>query len=389
MRRKVFGALCAALTFSPLLMGVAAQATPARRHNHPKAVAPAHIDRAVASAMQAHKIPGLALAVIQDGRVVFVKAYGLRDREQALPLHANTVMYGASLTKAVFAYTVMQLVEEGVVDLDRPIAADLKKPLPDYPKYADLASDPRWKKITPRMVLDHTTGFPNFAFVNPDGKLDIKFEPGARYAYSGEGMNLLQFMIEEKTGKSLGDIIKTRVFDRFGMVRTSMSWRDDFAGDLTTGYDTAGKAEAHHKRGSVRAAGSMDTTVEDYAAFLAGFQRGEGLSAKSKHEMLRPQIAITSARQFPTLMTETDPRNAKVHLAAGLGWVLFAGRQGRGYFKAGHDDVTDNFALCLERRRRCVLILTNSGAASPAFPQIVRAVMGETGAPLYWEGQEP
>src|SRR3569832_2261689 len=181
MRRKVFGALCAALTFSPLLMGVAAQATPARRHNHPKAVAPARIDRAVASAMQAHNIPGLALAVIQDGRVAYMKAYGLRDRERALPLHANTVMYGASLTKAVFAYTVMQLVEVGVVVLVWLLAADLKKPLPDYPKYADLASDPRWKKITPRMVLAHSTGFPYIAFVNPDGKLDIKFEPGARY----------------------------------------------------------------------------------------------------------------------------------------------------------------------------------------------------------------
>jgi CubicO group peptidase (beta-lactamase class C family) len=133
--------------------------------------------------------------------------------------------YGASLTKAAFAYMVMQLVDEGRLELDAPIARYLPKPLPQYPKYADLASDARWERLTPRMLLSHTSGFPNFRFLNPDGKLDFKFDPGTRYAYSGEGINLLQFVLEAGLGLKVGQEMQRRVFDRFDMKRTSMVWR--------------------------------------------------------------------------------------------------------------------------------------------------------------------
>lgn len=332
------------------------------------------------------KLPGLALAVIQDGQVVDVKAYGLRDVEQAAPLRTDTVMYGASLTKLVFGYLVMQLVDEGVLELDTPIERYLKKPLPEFKKYEDLASDPRWKQLTPRMLLSHSPGFPNFRFVNPDGKLDFKFDPGTRYAYSGEGINLLQFVLEDAgLGLDAGREFQRRVFDRFGMSRTSMVWRDDFAPNVTTGYDKDGVAKEHHQRGSVRAAGSMDTTIEDYAKFLAGLMRGEGLSAKARAEMLSAQRAIPWARQFPTLTEEMDPRNQDIGLSAGLGMVLFKDRSGPAFFKGGHDDHTDNFALCLERGKRCIVLLSNNVKGPKVFPALVEAVLGPTDMPWRWE----
>ena len=190
------------------------------------ALTPRAIDATVERLRTRVKVPGLALALIADGKPVYVKAYGLRSVEKQQPLQTDTVMYAASLTKLVFAYTVMQLVDEGKIELDRPITAYLKKPLPEYAKYAELAGDPRWKSLTPRRLLDHTPGFPNFRFVNPDGKLDFKFDPGARYAYSGEGINLLQFVLEEGLGLDVGREMQRRVFDRFGMKRTAMTWRD-------------------------------------------------------------------------------------------------------------------------------------------------------------------
>jgi CubicO group peptidase (beta-lactamase class C family) len=378
------------LMLSLTLLGAATSAGaagrgPAIRRLDGRALTPRQIDAEVERLMTKGKMPGLALALIQDGKPVYVKAYGLRSVETRQPLTPETVMYGASLTKLAFAYTVMQLVDEGIVKLDQPITAYLKKPLPDYPKYAELAGDPRWKALTPRMLLDHTPGFPNFRFVNPDGKLDFKFDPGTRYAYSGEGINLLQFVLEEGLGLDLGKEMQRRVFDRFGMTRTSMTWRADFAPNLADGYDAAGKLEAHHQRGSVRAAGSMDTTITDYAKFLAGFLRGEGLSAGARAEMLRPQIAIVSAHQFPTLETATEPANRSIGLASGLGSVLFKSPYGPAFYKGGHDDWTDNLAVCVEAKRRCILLLSNSALGAAVYPALVTSVFGETRLPWRWE----
>ncbi len=349
------------------------------------ALTPQAIDATVERLRTRAKVPGLALALIADGKPVYVKAYGLRSVEKQQPLRTDTVMYAASLTKLVFAYTVMQLVDEGKIELDRPITAYLKKPLPEYAKYAELAADPRWKALTPRMLLDHTPGFPNFRFINPDGKLDFKLDPGTRYAYSGEGINLMQFVLEEGLGLDVGREMQRRVFDRFGMTRTAMTWRDDFAPNLADGYDETGKLEGHHQRGSVRAAGSMDTTIEDYAKFLAGFLRGEGLSAKARAEMLRPQIAIVSAHQFPTLDPATDPANREIGLASGLGAVLFKGPYGDMFYKGGHDDWTDNLAVCAEAKKRCILLLSNTARGAAVYPELVDAVLGKTRMPWGWE----
>jgi CubicO group peptidase (beta-lactamase class C family) len=371
------------LLASPLV--AAAPPAPVVHRLDESSLTPREIDAEAERLMAKERVPGLALALIQDGQPVYVKAYGLGNVESKKPLATDTVMYGASLTKMAFAYMIMQLVDDGIVKLDQPIGGLLKKPLPEYPKYADLAGDPRWKSLTPRILLDHTPGFPNFAFINPNGKLDFKFDPGTRYAYSGEGINLLQFVLEEGLGLDVGKEMQRRVFDRFGMTRTSMTWRPDFAPNLADGYDLNGKREGHHQRGSVRAAGSMDTTITDYARFLAGFLRGEGLSPASRAEMLRPQIAITSAHQFPTLEAKTDPANKEISLSAGLGSVLFKGPYGPAFYKGGHDDWTDNIFVCVEAKKRCILLLSNSVRGETIYPALIKSVFGDAGVPWSWE----
>ena len=108
----------------------------------------------------------------------------------------------------------------------------------------------------------------------------LHFEPGRRYAYSGEGIILLQFVLETGLGLNVGDEMQRRVFDRFGMTRTSMTWRPDFADNAADGYAIDGAFKAHDRRSRPRAAGSMDTTISDFAVFLAAFSRGDGLSRK-------------------------------------------------------------------------------------------------------------
>ncbi|MFE8601777.1 serine hydrolase domain-containing protein [Archangium violaceum] len=358
-----------------------------------RAWTPAGLDAEVTRAMQDTGAKGLALAVIEDGQPVYVQSHGVRNAAGE-PLQPDTVMYGASLTKAVFAYMVAQLVDEGVIGLDTPIDRLLSKPLPDYTdpqledryaRYSGLAGDERWRKLTPRILLTHSAGFANFGFLEPDGKLRFHFDPGSRYAYSGDGLILLQFVLEQGLGLDVGREMQRRVFDRFGMTDTSMVWRPDFADNLADGWTLEGKVEAHDERSKVRAAGSMDTTLADFARFAAAYVRGEGLTDATRAELTRPQLPIGTASQFPTPQPELPPESRHRDLASGLGVIVFDGPQGRGFLKGGHNDSTGNIWVCVEQRRRCVVLLSNDVRAEPAYPRLVKAILGETGAPWSWE----
>lgn len=350
----------------------------------------AELDAEVARAMAATQARGLAIAIIDRGRVVRVRSYGDRNAAAA-PLQKNTIMYGASLTKSAFAYMVMQLVDEGRLDLDRPLAQYLERPLPDYPNedkyapWADLAGDERWRAVTARHLLTHSVGFANFAFLEPDGRLRFHFDPGARYAYSGEGFILLQFVLERGLGLDVGVEMQRRVFDRFGMTNTSMIWRPDFAANLADGWKSDGSVEPHDERSKVRAAGSMDTSIDDIAKFAAGYVRGEGLTAGSREALIARQLPITSASQFPSLQPELAAESRRGQPAAGLGVIVFDGPQGPGFMKGGHNDSTGNTLVCVQRRQRCVVILANDVRAEAAFPRLVEFAIGKTGAPWRWE----
>jgi len=340
--------------------------------------------------MAATQAQGLALAVVNAGQVVHIAAYGRRNAAGE-PLQTDTVMYGASLTKAVFGYFVMQLVDEGKLDLDRPLAAYLDRPLPDYSNlltpysWRHLASDDRWRRLTARMLLTHSSGFANFAFLEPDRRLRMHFDPGTRYAYSGEGLILLQFVLERGLGLDVGAEMQRRIFDPLDMDRTAMMWRSDFRPNLADGWTADGQPRPHDERSKVRAAGSMDTTIADMATMAAAYVNGLGLSPASAAALTSPQLPITTASQFPTLQAELPPEQRHPDLAAGLGVVTFTGPQGPGFYKGGHDDITGNTWVCVKAGKRCVVILANDVRAEAAFPQLVRFILGETGAPWRWE----
>jgi CubicO group peptidase (beta-lactamase class C family) len=350
----------------------------------------AAIDAEARRLMAAAQVQGLALAVVDGGRVAHVAAYGKRNAAGE-PLQTDTVMYGASLTKAVFGYWVMQLVTDGKLDLDRPLADYLDRPLPDYPQdpksgpWRHLAGEPRWRQLTARMLLTHSGGFANFAFLEPDRRLRMHFDPGTRYAYSGEGLILLQFVLERGLKLDVGAEMQRRVFDALGMTRTAMMWRADFRPNLADGWKEDGSVEPHDERSKVRVAGSMDTTIADMAKMAAAYINAPHLDA-----LTAPSRPITTATQFPTLQPELPPAQRRTDLAAGLGVVVFDGPQGPGFYKGGHNDSTGNTWVCVKAGKRCVVILANDVRAERAFPRLVEFILGETGAPWRWEyGDKP
>jgi CubicO group peptidase (beta-lactamase class C family) len=352
-------------------------------------ISTAEIEQTVTRLMREARVTGLSLSILNDNKVVYIKSFGFRNKEEYKPLTENSVMYGASFTKAIFAYMVMQLVAEGILDLDKPIYQYLQKPLPEYEKYKDLASDERYKLITIRMLLSHTAGFPNFRWINSDGKLDIKFTPGLKYAYSGEGINLAQFVIEAITKKDVGEMMQERIFKPFGMNRTSMTWEERFKDDLAIGYDEKEQPLGHKQRTSARAAGSMDTTISDYARFMEAVMQGKGLTKRMKEVMLTPQVQIHSKTQFPTMLSETTEENRAIKLAYGLGWGLFQTPYGRAYFKEGHDDGWENHAVAFPDRKIAIILMTNSSNGDSIFKKLLETLVKDKYTPWKWEGYIP
>ncbi|WP_282947730.1 MULTISPECIES: serine hydrolase domain-containing protein [unclassified Sphingopyxis] len=370
----------------PLFMTSAAGATPVadRRVADETAVA-----NTAKQAMTATGARGLAIAVIDRGKVVSVQTFGDRNAKGD-PLTPHTIMYGASLTKAVFAYTVLRLVDEGKVDLDKPIAAMLAKPLPEYGNldaygnWGDLAGDDRWRTVTPRNVLNHSTGFANFSFLEPDEKLRFHFDPGSRYGYSGEGIMLLQFGLDKGLGLDTGQQVQRLVFDPLNMPNTSLVWRSDFTANYADGWTLDGSVAAHDERRRVRMAGSMDTTITDLANFAVALVAGKGLSKMAWRELVRPGQPIRSSAQFPTLAGDVPEAKQHRGLAASVGLITYTGPQGLAFFRGGHNDSTGNALVCLVNQERCVLIMSNDVRAEAAFPLIVRDILGDTGTPWRW-----
>ncbi len=212
----------------------------------------------------------------------------------------------------------MQLVDQGKLKLDEPIKNDFGNPLPSYGPdpvfpdkygpYKDLAGDPRWETITPRMCLNHSTGFSNFWFIEPDQKLHIHFEPGTHFSYSGEGFILLQFVVEhgrksQGLGLDVGDLTKVN-FERLGMTRTSLVFRNGSNPNVADGWNDRGEPQPHDKRSKVRAAGSMNTTISDLSKFAGALVSGDGLSAASRAEISKPGLHITTASLSPLFLPD-------------------------------------------------------------------------------------
>jgi len=346
----------------------------------------AEIDATVNRAMQAAKVTGIGLTILNDGKVVYLQGYGQRDVSNAKPLTADSIMSAASFTKVAFAYLVMQLVQDGVIELDKPAYQYLSKPLPDYREYKDLAGDDRWKKITPRMLLSHTSGFPNWRRFTPDQKLHINFEPGSRYAYSGEGIALLQLVVESATQKSLEDLMQEKVFKPLNMTRTSMTWHLNYEENHAEGYDENGKSLGPQRRLIADAAGSMKTSPRDFALFLQAVAHGQQLSEDTLNLMLTPQVRIKSKHQFPTLAEGIANENDAIKLSYALGWGLYTSPYGEAFFKEGHDDGWRNYCVYFREPKMGVVIMTNSSNGENIYDELLQKLQKNNFTPLEWEG---
>jgi CubicO group peptidase (beta-lactamase class C family) len=344
------------------------------------------LDNSILQLMEKAGVTGLSCAIINDSKVVYQKAFGLRNNNTGVLNNEETIFSAASFSKTVLAYLVMLLVEDGIIDLDTPLQEYLDKTLYEYPNYEDLNGDQRAGLITARMVLSHSTGLPNWRFLTNDGKLRIMFEPGSRFSYSGEGISLLQMVVEKITGKGLEELSQEMVFVPLGMEHTSYVWQEKFEENYAVPHDQYERPKMLKRRRKADAAGSMQTTAGDYARFLLGILNAKGKRKRSMDSMLNTQIAITSKNMFgPGAWKDTHVNN-QIRLSWGLGWGRFNTKYGRAFFHTGHDFGWQNFTVTYLDKGIGVVLLSNSDNFESVAREIVKKTIGDEFSPFDWLG---
>lgn len=357
-------------------------------------ISSSEIDKTVMRLMTATNVQGASIAILNKNKTAYIKSFGYRNKPKNAILDTASIVYGASFSKAVFGYLVMKLVQAKVIDLDKPLYTYLPKPIPDYEYFSDLKGDDRWKLITAKMCLSHTTGLPNLRWFHPTtgeqdtlGIMKIYFTPGSKYAYSGEGFKLLQLVIEELTKKSTEELAQEHVFKPIGMTRTGYTWHESFGDDnVAVGHMADGQIDQKRKRTEAVAGGSLVTTIADYSKLIENVMQKKGLSQNSYKEMLYPHIRIHSKTQFPPITNETTTENDAIQLSYGLGWGVFKCNYGKAFFKEGNGGAWRNYNINFPEKGISIILLVNSENGEKMFKELVETAIGKSSIPWKWEG---
>jgi len=290
----------------------------------------ATLEKEIPRLMEAANILGLSIAVVRDGKIVWNKSFGIKSRETNEPIRENTMFEAASLTKTVTAYAALRLVERGELELDRP----LHEYFPDK-EYKKLSGDERYKKITARLVMTHTTGLPNWG-------TRLMRDPGLQYAYSGEGFLYFGRTIEQISDMSLQEFAKKEIFDPIGMDHTSYVWNETYAANGACGHDSHGSVHALRKNTDPNGGASLLTTASDYAAFICALLNAQGLSQETINQMISRHVQVTVNRDTAELFE---------NVYWGLGWGVQPGETGDGFWHWG--DNGDLMAYTATYKDRC------------------------------------
>jgi CubicO group peptidase (beta-lactamase class C family) len=212
----------------------------------------------------------------------------LADVNSLTAVNDQTLFEAASLAKPVFAYFVIKMVEKGVLDLDTPLYT--------YLPYPDAAHDERYKLITARIVLNHTTGFPNWRRDNPDKKLNIQFTPGTRFSYSGEGYMYLAKVVAhllKSDLKNLDSIFQQEVAQPLDIKHAHFGLNPYIEKHLATGYMVNKVVyDNNWNRIGFHPASGLYSEAINYAKFLIGVMEAQGLKQESIDEMLKKQVEV-------------------------------------------------------------------------------------------------
>ena len=310
--------------------------------------------------MQNALIPGISIAMIRDGELFWHKSFGVTHKYTKKPVTNETIFGAASLTKPLFAYVVLKMVERGEIDLDKPLTQYTDKP---------LISDSRIKLVTARQVLSHTTGFPNWSGDKP---VWFNNNPGVKFAYSSEGFLYLQSVVEKITGQPLEAYLQQQILKPLEMNRSSLIWQPEYEIIASYGHNRQNQPKPMSKPKTAGAAGSLRTNASEYAQLLIamikpGTVDSNNLTEASLQEMLTPQIKLSNSLDW------------------GLGWGLEKTNQGNFFWHWGDLVTFKSFTVASKDLQTGIVILTNSQNGLKICENIIdKAIGGKHPAFKYW-----
>lgn len=332
----------------------------------------ARLEHDIPRLMKDGDVPGLSIALLRDGEVVWHRGFGVKNAKTNDPVTESTVFEAASLSKPVFAHAVLKLVDSGKIDLDAP----LKNYLPgNY----DVGEDARLGQITARRVLSHTAGFPNWR--SSSKELKIHFTPGERFSYSGEGFVYLSKVIEQITGEKFNDFMKRSVFDPLGMTSSSYVWRESYETLKAFRHNSRGEPTGQGKSLNANAASSLHTTAQDYGRFVSAILKGTGLKPETLKQMLTPQIKVGEGG--PNHING-PPEKLSPSISWGLGWGLQMTGDGLSFWHWGDNGDCKAYIVAFEKQKLGMVVFADSATGLSIVREIVADAVGGEQPALTW-----
>jgi CubicO group peptidase (beta-lactamase class C family) len=307
------------------------------------------IDTITPKYMAKYGITGLSIGVIKEGRLSLERSFGFSNTATATKIDKQTVFRAASLGKPIFAYIVVSLVRQGLLQLDTPLYSYLGEQV--------IKDDQHALEITARMVLSHTTGLPNLNTKPSDYR--FHFSPGSDFKYSGHGYLYLQKVVEKLSGKSLQQLAQKLVFKPLGMTQSSYIWQPQFSDTLASSHDSDGKAYPTKRMPeSGFSAWSLFTTLEDYSKFVTHMLNTAETNGTIAAELVTPQIKVADDVRW------------------GLGWGLQDTKPNRSFWHWGSMNGFKHFVVGYPNEKIAVIVLTNHQRAFKIVDEIMAAAIG-------------
>ena len=313
------------------------------------------VDDYAQGVMKERKIPGIALLVVQDNKVVLSKGYGFSNVELQVPVKPETVFQSGSMGKQFTAAAVMMLVEEGKIGLEDP----LTKYFPEAPA--------AWKNVTVRQLLSHTGGFTDYPekfdfrrdrteneILKAIQAVPLAYPPGTKWAYSNLGYATLGILIHRASGKFYGDFLQERVFGPLGMTTTRIISEEDIIPNRAAGYRLV-KGQLKNQEWvsptlNTTADGSLYFSILDLEKWDAALTQGKLLKKSSFDQMW------TIAK-----LKDGKPNSGNY----GFGWFL---ENIHGHPIIEHEGAWQGFNTSINRYvkdKLTVVVLTNLAACDP------------------------
>ncbi|WP_010655123.1 serine hydrolase domain-containing protein [Fluoribacter dumoffii] len=314
--------------------------------------------------MEKAYIPGISIATISDGTLSWNGAFGISDMDSGDCVDESTVFEACSLSKPLFAYLVLKLIEKDQLPPDF-----LTQSLPEI-EYGRFKSEDREKvvSLTPQMILSHQTGLPNWEPGN--NQLEFQFKPGDQYHYSGEGYHYLQKVIEAKTGKSLEKLAKEYVFTPLGM-KNSHFERARFEPGTKFASRHNELMQPQPYRNELTAAGSLQTTAYDYAQFVMALLKEQTLRKTAMKELVSTEKdEIARKKEISQEIVQS--------VFWGLGWGLEKAEEGTLAFHWGDVPGAKAFVAINPENGSAICYFANSQNGLSLVKELVTPHVGLT-----------